>query len=842
MMIPRYACQRTLLAALLALGASASPALCQTNRARELVVDATQRAPAVDTGFLRIGTNRSPTGHTIGVTNRYLTRDGKPWLPVMGEFHFSRYPEDEWENEILKMKAGGVQIISTYIIWIHHEEVEGVFDWTGRRDLRRFVQLVAKHGMFAYPRIGPWSHAEVRNGGFPDWLLERVKGGVRSNDSTYLAYVAHFYDQIAQQLRGLLWKEGGPVIGIQLENEYTPTGPGRGPDHIVRLKQLAVQAGFDVPLYTVTGWDGATFPPAEVIPVFGGYMDMPWDQSIEELPPNEVYGFRFANRVAGGMGAQWPNGTPSHTSTTALAQYPFLGAEYGGAIQVTYHRRPVIGTDDVAAMLPVQLGSGVNLYGYYMFHGGVNPRGKLTTLQESQRTGYPTDPPVKSYDFQAPLGEYGEVRPSFRRLKSFHYFLNDFGGELAPMVVHAPDVTPTSLADTSQPRFSVRTLDDRGFIFFSNYLRIYSLPRRRAVQVVLRLPNDTLRVPRAPVDVPSGAYFIWPVNLDVGQARLTYSTAQLLARVSDATGPVYFFFNVPGIPSEFAFESTSLASVEAPGGTITRSGKRTYVTGLRTGLDATITIHESSGPVVRIVLLSREQADNSWRGTVAGTERLVVSAQSVFFDGERIHLRTEGEPNFSFAVFPALPVELEASASIHKVGASGLFTRYTATLLRQQISVQVTKVRDATPVPPVTLFNAVTWRKVKIALAPNDSAFDRAAEWRVGISLRTIEGLSNAYLRIRYAGDVARIYSGTELIDDDYFKGTPWSVGLKRLSRQLDAGPLTLRVLPLRTDAPVYIPPRLKPRIPAGGQLAKVDGIDVIPEYELIVGSRAARP
>ena len=76
-----------------------------------------------------------------------------------------------------------MQIISTYIFWIHHEEVEGQFDWSGQRNLREFVQLCAKHGLCVYPRIGPWAHREVRNGGLPDWLLK--KGPTRVNDPAY---------------------------------------------------------------------------------------------------------------------------------------------------------------------------------------------------------------------------------------------------------------------------------------------------------------------------------------------------------------------------------------------------------------------------------------------------------------------------------------------------------------------------------------------------------------------------------------------------------------------------------------------------------------------------------
>ena len=93
-------------------------------------IDASQPSAPPETGFLHLG-GRSSTGHDLEVNSRFLTLDGKPMLPVMGEFHFSRYPPQYWEDEILKMKAAGVNVIATYIFWIHHEEIEGEFDWTG---------------------------------------------------------------------------------------------------------------------------------------------------------------------------------------------------------------------------------------------------------------------------------------------------------------------------------------------------------------------------------------------------------------------------------------------------------------------------------------------------------------------------------------------------------------------------------------------------------------------------------------------------------------------------------------------------------------------------------------
>lgn len=133
----RLACWTAALTGLLA------PAWAQTS----IVVDATRSDGEVkELGFPAGG--KASDGRTLAVNNRYLILDGTPWLPVMGEMHYSRYPDRYWEEEILKMKAGGVTIVSSYVFWIHHEEIEGRFDWSGQRSLRRFVELCGRHGMF----------------------------------------------------------------------------------------------------------------------------------------------------------------------------------------------------------------------------------------------------------------------------------------------------------------------------------------------------------------------------------------------------------------------------------------------------------------------------------------------------------------------------------------------------------------------------------------------------------------------------------------------------------------------------------------------------------------------
>jgi hypothetical protein len=157
-------------------------------------------------------------------------------------------------------------------------------------------------------------------------------------------------------------------------------------------------------------------------------------------------------------------------------------------------------------MFPVMLGSGVNLYGTYMFHGGENPEGRLTTLEESQATGYPNDLPIKSYDFQAPIGEFGQERASLGKLRLYQYFLNSFGDELAPMTVHAPTELPAGPGDFSKIRAAVRSRGEAGFLFCNNYLRNYSMPGRDRVQFEVKLPGGVLKIPEKPVAIPWRGY------------------------------------------------------------------------------------------------------------------------------------------------------------------------------------------------------------------------------------------------------------------------------------------------------------------------------------------------
>lgn len=492
---------------------------------------------------------KNPKGEEINVTSRYFTRNGKPWIGVMGEFHFSRYSRENWHRELAKMKAGGITIVSTYLFWIYHEEIEGKMDFGGDNDIRAFIEECKDVGLDVVIRIGPWAHGECRNGGFPDWLLKKDYK-LRDNNEEYLAIVKKWYQSIYNEVKGLFYKDGGNIIAVQIENEFVDNA-----EHLAKLKEIAVECGFIAPIYTVTGWNsasGAKIPVDEVVPVFGGYCEAPWENHMNRLSPSPHYFFnRMRNDSA--IGTDLIAKTQSDGWQLPYERYPFATCELGGGIEVTHHRRPIIKPMDIYAVSLVKLGDGNNLVGYYMYHGGTNKIGELSTFNETKATGYPNDYPILSYDFQAPLSEYGEVREQYGLLNMLHMFVNDFGEEFAPMI--AVDSGNTVAADdTNSLRYGMRTNGKSGFVFVNHYQRLTELADIE--NAVISAGN----VEFPPIDVKGEVSFFMPFNMKMGDSVLEYATAQPLCKCDDT----YFFAEIPNIKAEYKFSKGSANIVTVP--------------------------------------------------------------------------------------------------------------------------------------------------------------------------------------------------------------------------------------------------------------------------------------
>ena len=496
-----------------------------------------------------------------------LMIDGQRVCPVMGEIHYSRVPQGEWRQEVRKMKDGGVTIIATYVFWNHIEEQEGVFRWDGQRNLRAFLEVCKDEQMPVVLRIGPFCHGEVRCGGIPDWMwnpsltLPEGEGTgkpirMRSEDPRFLFYVERLYRQIFTQVQGLQWKDGGPIIACQFDNEYR----GRG-SYLMALKQIALNIGYDLPFYTRTGWPelATPVPYGELLPLYGDYADGFWERSLKETAGSyyKAFNFRAPSDKGENMGAlgaaQSADNSSSPLGEGRGGAYPYFTCELGGGMMTAYHRRPYLYSEDAYSMALVKLGSGSNLLGYYMYHGGTNPDG-LTWLNEMQRTlatNY-NDMPVKNYDFQAPLGEFGQKNPHYYMLRPLHLFMHDYAELLAPMEARFPCEQEIEKGDDSHLRWSVREKDGSGFIFINNYERLQNLSAKRNVQLEacgVKLPKLT---------IPAGAMCILPVNVD----GIRYATAQLVAK---RNGKIYMQ-QIKGIPTTIVLENgKTLRNVKARG-------------------------------------------------------------------------------------------------------------------------------------------------------------------------------------------------------------------------------------------------------------------------------------
>ncbi|MFD5837982.1 beta-galactosidase [Streptomyces collinus] len=760
-----------------------------------------QPAPPPLTGHLPF-TDAPGVPDRIEVTSRWLTRGGRPWFPVSGEFHYSRYPHGQWEEELLKMKAGGVTAVASYVIWIHHEEAEGRVRFDGDRDLGRFAGLCARHGLDFIPRIGPWSHAEVRNGGLPDWLLARTNAP-RTDDPAYLEPVRTWFREIAGRLRGWERANGGPIVAIQIENELYDR-----PGHLRTLKRLAEEAGLSAPLWTSTAWGGVRLPGEDLFPLYGGYSEAFWTEADGGWPDTCRKHFFFTHeRDDEGIGADLRPTTVRGADPAQADRFPWATCELGGGMAVAYHRRPRVEAEDVGALALTKIGCGSVWQGYYMFHGGTNPAGELTSLQESHATGYPNDLPVLTYDFQAPLGEYGQVRPSYHELRLQHLLLADFGHRIAPMRSVLPERSPAGQHDRSTLRWAVRTDGTSGFLFVTNHQPHEPLPDHPDTAFTVDFPHaPTLTLPSAPVTVPSGAYFCWPLRLEVAGLRLEWATAQPLCTVEADGRTVLVLSATDGIAPELALDADTVASVAVPSGEITPVAGRVLVSDVRPGTDALVEVETADGSRVGLLVLDAATARTVYRGRAWGAERLVLCGDGVVFDEHRSEVRLHSpsaEP--TFAVLPAPDSALVVDGAGVREAADGVFTRYTVDAGPPAGTVAtVTSVRPGGPAPgPVT---GVQGR----ASVPGEKDVDAAAaEYRVDVPEDLLQNPSGVLLRLRWTGDLARACVGDTLVADQFWSGRDWDIGLDRLpGGALRTEGLRLKVLPLAPDAPVQVPGR----------------------------------
>ncbi|RSX53575.1 beta-galactosidase [Bifidobacterium goeldii] len=755
------------------------------------------------------GAATDPQGHEIRFTNYFMTLDGKPRFMVMGEFEFSRVEAWQWEDELIKLKMMGVNVISFYVYWIHHEEKRGQWDFTGQRDLRRFVQLCAKHGLWCVARIGPFVHSETRNGGLPDWLYGQPFE-VRENDPEFLKVVDDYYAHVGRQLRGLMYKDGGPIIATQLDNEYEhssapwecTTGAANewvntgssGVAYINALKKLALKHGFDTPFYTATAWGDAVTGDSAV-PLWGGYPYRPWlfyGPNSGEHPATLEYqyqNFHSSTDMAASMYDMFDTNYKPE-------DYPYACCEMGGGMFCSYDYRFILPMKSVDAMANIKTASGCNFLGYYIIKGGTNPKRDGGFTNEGQC-------PKIQYDFQAPLGEFAQTRESYDRLKALHMFAHSFESELVPMLPMLPaGQNRIDPKDTQSLRWSVRASGHSGFVFIDNFQDHVDMPARSGETIRIEFSDGAEPVTFNNIGIAANENCVLPFNMNMGSARLISATAQPVTRIATVGGAqAYVFLKPEGMPDvRFAFEP----------GVVTSQGSNEYC------CDPAASIERFSiTGGTTVIVLDRAHADKLFVvDRPDGAQALIIAQGAIIPDDNGLRFETT-EAASDVLAWPAdalagsgmEPDRIENSGfGVYAVGGArdSSVTGSTAATLDTRVElVRRSKTRWTVSVSP-SLIAALESGRIK-----------------------------NAWLDVDYVGDVGQAFFDGDMIHDNFANGAVWQIGLHEFTRQLAAGPLTLYITPIKEGVTVDVNSPMAARSEsAEKETSEILSVGITPVYE----------
>ncbi len=346
----------------------------------------------------------------LGTTEFML--DGNPFQIISGELHPSRIPADYWRHRIQMAKAMGCNTISVYIMWNYHEQEEGVFDFeTGNRNLAQFFNLVQEEGLWLIVRPGPYVCAEWELGGIPPYLLRIPDIKLRCMDPRYMAAAERYIAKLAEVVKPFQVTSGGPLLMLQIENEYGSFGNDR--NYLARLKEVWTANGIDVPFFT---GDGPTTYMLEAGTLPGCAVGLDSGSRPEHFE----------------LAAKMNPGVPVFSSETYPGWLTHWGEEWA---------RP----DTTSLLKEVKfLMDNKKSFNFYVIHGGTNFG--YTAGANSGGKGY--EPDVTSYDYDAPIDEQGRPRAKYFALRNLIGSYLPKGKKLPPVPEPIPSYEIPSIGLT----------------------------------------------------------------------------------------------------------------------------------------------------------------------------------------------------------------------------------------------------------------------------------------------------------------------------------------------------------------------------------------------------------
>ena len=321
--------------------------------------------------------------NTFVAGNKTFLLNGKPFVVKAAEIHYPRIPREYWEHRIKMCKALGMNTICIYIFWNLHEQREGVFDFTGQNDVAEFCRLAKKHGMYVIVRPGPYVCAEWEMGGLPWWLLKKKDIRLREQDPYFMSCVDRFEKNVAKQLAPLTIQHGGPIIMVQVENEYGSYGEDKA--YISQIRDTLRKY-----------WDTSNAKTT--------LFQCDWNSNFEKNGLDDLtWTMNF------GTGAKIDD--QFSRLRELRPNSPLMCSEFwSGWFDKWGARHETRPAKDMVAGIDEMLSKGIS-FSLYMTHGGTS----FGHWAGANSPGFAPD--VTSYDYDAPINEYGEPTEKFWLLR-----------------------------------------------------------------------------------------------------------------------------------------------------------------------------------------------------------------------------------------------------------------------------------------------------------------------------------------------------------------------------------------------------------------------------------------
>ena len=357
----------------------------------------------------------APDGHPHHFTadGDHFALDGKPFQIISGAIHYTRIPREYWRDRLRKAKAMGLNTIETYAFWNVTEPQPGVFDFSGQNDITEFIQEAQQEGLYVILRPGPYVCAEWEFGGYPSWLLKDPNMVVRTSYPGFMQAAQTYLSQLAKHTVPLQIGNGGPIIAVQVENEYGSFGSDHA--YMEQVHQALINVGYTKSmLYTADGADqvpAGSLPDLPVAINFGEGEARKSFATLDRLRPNTI---RFNSEYWDGWFDHWGHKHETRSDATQLADLDWM----------------------------LSRGYSINLY---MFAGGTS----FGWMNGANSNGTNYEPDVTSYDYDVPVAESGELRPKYYQFRDLITRITKQQPPAPPAPIHAAAIATVTFTDAT---------------------------------------------------------------------------------------------------------------------------------------------------------------------------------------------------------------------------------------------------------------------------------------------------------------------------------------------------------------------------------------------------------